>query len=175
MLSPGSTQHIHVITDYDPIRIQYQSANVSDQEFREFLERQKGNFEVGARRKAMGMDNRGITICDSAPKVTLTATQRKMQAEWLEQHWREIGATSPVTFLVVSGALQRGVMTAVLWLVKSPVEIRTASSLEQAAEMAVERADREQIGVPAALRSDPRGAVRRSLDQTLYSLQRKLA
>lgn len=175
MLSPGSTEHIHVIIDHDPIRIQYQSANVTDQEFREFLNRQNDNFVAGARRKAMGIDNRGITICDSAPKVALTATQRKMQADWLDEHWREIAVTSPVTFLVISGALQRGVMTAVLWLVKSPVEIRTVSSLEQAAELAVERADLENIGVPSALRADPRGAARESLHRALDGLQQKLA
>lgn len=175
MLAPGSTRHIQIVADLEPIRIQYQSANVTDQEFRDFLEGQTETFAEGRRRKAAGQDNRGIMICDSAPDVALTPTQRKLQAEWLDKHHLAIKATSPVTFLVVSNTLRRGVMTAVLWLVSTPVEVRTAPTLERAAELAVERAKLEGLQLPESILQAPGAAARASLDRALNPSVRKTA
>ena len=51
-----STEHIHIIEDHDPIRVQFQTQTVSDEEFAQFLKQSGESMREGGLLKTEGQD-----------------------------------------------------------------------------------------------------------------------
>jgi hypothetical protein len=159
------TEHIWIIDDFDPVRIQYQTQTVSNQEFALFLSRQSASITDAMKRKTTTGAPGVILIADAPTDTTLSSVQRRMQAEWLKEHEAALRLTCVATYIVVPHALRRGVMTAVLWLVRPPIEVHACASIEEAAAQALRLADATSLPVPALFRADPGGVARRAIER----------
>ena len=146
------TDHILVVCDLDPIRLQYQTRTTSDEEFAEFLGKQSRSLHEAADLLQRGEGaGQAVTIAHANPRATLTSSQRQMQAEWLRSHSELLRVTCVATYIVVPHALRRAVMTAVLWLVSPSTEVHACASLEEASNKAVVRAHRAGLQLPKEL------------------------
>ena len=67
-----------------------------------------------------------------ASDSSMTARQRLRSAEWIREHTPELRAACAGQAVVVGGAIQRGVLSAILWLIEYPIPIKAHSSEEDA-------------------------------------------
>lgn len=127
-----------------PILVQHWPAKISDDDVREYCERQ-----APVTRKA---------ITDRTPFVMITVggsdlsvSQRKMIAEWirtLPPSWEDFNLGS---FAVMHSVAARGALTALKWLSPSLRKVSFVDSFEVAVEKACEVLIRAKISVPINL------------------------
>jgi hypothetical protein len=66
----------------------------------------------------------------------MSSKQRGRTVSWIEEHGDALRESCVCTGVVVPGALQRGVLTAILWMITYPVPIRAIPSIDEAHQWA---------------------------------------
>jgi len=97
--------------------------SVSDQEFERYLARLDTLW---------GRNVRSAIVLEASRADRSPATQRRMQAEWLKKNDYLLRAHSAGTAFVISSALVRGSLTAILWLQPLPTPYIVVATLAEA-------------------------------------------
>src|SRR5690606_28962998 len=71
-----------------------------------------------------------LAIADAS--ASMSSKQRGRTAEWIKENAALMRLGAVCQAVVVPGAMQRGVLTAILWMIEYPVPIRAFSSLDEA-------------------------------------------
>lgn len=99
---------------------------VPDVELEEALDGMKRELEKAYSEKRMiGY------VSISTPDTSMTSKQRARIAEWIRQETPLIKLACAGHALVIPGAVQRGVFTAIMWLVTVPMPIRAFASSDE--------------------------------------------
>lgn len=99
----------------------------SDAEYENALARMVRELEMAkAERRRMAFVSVGTTDSSMSPK------QRQRTGEWLKQQTPLLRAACVGQTVVVPGTIQRGVLTAILWMGDYPVPMRACASEEEA-------------------------------------------
>ncbi len=107
---------------WDPLIVFYLRGKCSDDEFRAYLDAMEV-FLYEPRRYGF--------VLDADQAASAPATQRKMQAEWIKQHWDRIEAESYGTAMVITKALPRLILSSILLLTPMPGRFTTVSSVDK--------------------------------------------
>lgn len=81
--------------------------SATNEEFAEYLRRLSANL---ARRQPTAI------VVDSRKAVSVTAAQRKQQAEWIDANRDDLRRYVVGTAFVIESALMRGALTAIFWM-----------------------------------------------------------
>jgi hypothetical protein len=103
---------------------------VTAEEFEEYLRLRCVNL---ARRKPTAV------VVDSRKMVTMSAAQRKRQAEWIDSNREDLRLFTRGTAFVINNPLMRGALTAILWLTRYETPYVVVATLEAAEEWALAR------------------------------------
>lgn len=122
---------IVVTSDGPLIIVTYFGAATNDQ-YAAYLE----ELTAITRRNA---NNRNMMVINDATRwIRSNAEQRRMQADWIAQNTEVLrGRTAGVSF-VISSAVVRGGLTAILWLSNMPCPYRVTATLEESLDWARE-------------------------------------
>ncbi|MFT5353910.1 MAG: hypothetical protein ACI9KE_001110 [Polyangiales bacterium] len=103
---------------------------VTAEEFEEYLRLLCVNL---ARRKPTAV------VVDSRKMVTMSAAQRKRQAEWIDSNREDLCLFTRGTAFVINNSLMRGALTAIFWLTRYETPYVVVATLEAAEEWALAR------------------------------------
>jgi hypothetical protein len=132
---------IHIDDSGFPIvRVTF-TGSVSNEEFDEYL---------AGMSRMIGRRQPNVTILDARHSARTPAVQRKKQADWIKQHEAELRRYSCGTAFVITSALIRGVLTAILWLQPMPQAHTVVGSLDEAERWARAQLDRRGAGAPSS-------------------------
>lgn len=99
----------------------------SDAEYEQALDRMASELEQAkASRRRIAFVSIGAADSSMSPK------QRRRSSEWLEQNAALLRAACVGQAVVVPGTMQRGVLTAILWMGEYPVPMRACASEAEA-------------------------------------------
>lgn len=88
------------------------------------------------------------TLVDATNVRSVTARQRRMQAEWIEKNEETLARFSVGSAFVITSSLVRGTLTAILWLKPMPTPHVVVSTFAEAEAWC--RAQLRERGVEAA-------------------------
>ncbi len=117
------SRHPLVIVTFDGL--------ATDREFEEYLS--------AMTRQILDRNELSVTILDASRSGRAPATQRKKQAEWLQQHQARLRQYSLGTAFVITSPLVRGVLTAILWMQSLPTPHTVVGTFAEAERWALER------------------------------------
>lgn len=80
-----------------------------------------------------------VTIVDSRGSSRVPPSQRKMQADWINQYSNLLAKWSLGTAFVIDSPLVRGALTAIFWLQRLPMEYVVVGTRAEAERWAAER------------------------------------
>lgn len=100
----------------------------SDEEFRAYLDVLAENLSETITKKV----STAVVIDTTVQVNPVSAAQRRLQAEWIKHHAQALRIGCAGTAFVISSALHRGVMTAVLWLQQLPYPYSVFGALHEA-------------------------------------------
>lgn len=109
---------------------------VSDAEFDEWLAHCTRELEAARR---SGRRCAFITSTDASS--SMTSRQRNHSASWTREHTPILREALAGHALVLPGAIQRGVLTAILWMVEYPAPLKVFATEDEAREWARGRLD----------------------------------
>jgi hypothetical protein len=116
---------------------------VSDAEFEDYLQ--------ATTKKTLARQTRNVVIVDASGATRPPASQRKRQAEWLNENQALLKQYNLGTVFVISSALIRGGLTAIFWLAPMPSPTTVLATYSQAVAWAFERLRAAGIQPPAAV------------------------
>ncbi len=119
----------------------------TDAEFRAYLDDM--TRLVVARREP------NVTILDARAAGSTPATQRRMQADWLEKHDAELRRYSAGTAFIITSAMVRGILTAILWLQPMAAPHVVVATFEEAEAWAREQLRARGVAAPATRAARP--------------------
>jgi hypothetical protein len=103
---------------------------VSDAEFERYLGELEAQLEPG---------QRVCTILDARLAGRAPPRQRKLQADWLARNAGRLRESSVGSVFVITSALVRGVLTAIMWLQPMPVPHAVVATMDEAERWAESR------------------------------------
>lgn len=137
-------------TELDPIRVQFQVDEVDARSLREHLDGQ-----TKAIRDAVARGRRTYLIIAAQGDLRPPPEVRKIQAEWMAEHSKQIAASSIGIGFVIDNPLVRGALTAIFWVTRSPVPYKVHPTLAEALEHAVAICEQHGLALPEeAMRPD---------------------
>lgn len=91
----------------------------------------------------MRAEGRGLAMVSvSTPDSSMTSRQRRRTTEWLREHAELLRSACVAQAIVLPGAVQRAVLTAILWVADYPAPLRVFSSDDEAFAWARSRLER---------------------------------
>lgn len=99
----------------------------TDPEYETALARMVDELER-ARAERRGLAMVSVATADSA----MNTRQRRRTADWLREHTELLRSACVAQAIVLPGAVQRAVLTAILWLVDYPAPLRVFSTEDEA-------------------------------------------
>jgi len=114
---------IRLDTSQWPVVIVHFDGQWHDEEFETYLD---GMTEVLMRPGVRAL------IYDASNCTSVSASQRRMKAEWMKQNRATISHCTAGIAFVLPGALVRGVLTAILWMSPLPAPHAVVASLDEA-------------------------------------------
>ena len=140
-------------TEFDPIRVQIQLAAIDPAQLGEHLERERERM-----RRSAASGRRIYLILDARNSERPSPEVRKLQAEWMQTE-RELIAQSCVGMgFVVPNRVVRGALTAIFWVVDTPVQHQVHADLDEALNHALGVCDGLGLRPPLAARHPQAGA-----------------
>lgn len=115
---------IHVDDTRHPLVVVRFEGDLTDHELAHYLAEMESR--VLARRQT------SATVVDATLVRSVTARQRRMQAEWMEKHEEALARHSVGSAFVITSSLVRGTLTAILWLKPMPTPHVVVSTLAEA-------------------------------------------
>ena len=106
------------------------SGSLGDDDFEAYLARMSGLL---ARR------SKNVTLLDARAADSPSARQRAKQADWLKANRETLQQYSLGTVFVISSAMVRGALTAILWMSPMPAGHTVVGTLEEGEHWAYER------------------------------------
>jgi hypothetical protein len=103
---------IHVDDTRHPLVVVTFEGDLTDAELAHYLAEKESR--VLARRRL------SATVVDATNVRSVTARQRRMQAEWIEKHEETLARYSVGSAFVITSSLVQGTLTAILWLKPMP-------------------------------------------------------
>jgi hypothetical protein len=100
----------------------------NDDEFRVYLDEMARNLHDSIAKKT----STAVVIDTTVQVNPVSAAQRRLQADWIKNHQQALRLGCAGTAFVISSALHRGVMTAVLWLQQLPYPYSVFGALGEA-------------------------------------------
>jgi hypothetical protein len=131
---------IHVDDTRHPLVVVRFVGDIADHELTSYLAEMESR--VLARRQT------SATVMDATLVRSVTARQRRMQAEWMEKHEEALARVSVGSAFVITSAMVRGALTAILWLKPMPTPHVVVSTVAEAEAWC--RAKLRERGVEAA-------------------------
>lgn len=136
-----------VIDEFDPIRVLVQVSTTTDDNLREHLDAQL--LEMQTNRDRM---RKTVVVIDASLGMRPTPVQRKMQADWINEHRELLAATCLGVAFVIPSPLVRGALTAIFWIAQMPIPHTVHGTLASAIEWAGGRLAAVDVDLPAPLR-----------------------
>jgi hypothetical protein len=136
-----------VIDEFDPIRVLVQVSPTTDENLREHLDAQL--LEMQSNR---GRTRKTVVVIDASLGTRPTPLQRKMQADWINEHRELLATTCLGVAFVIPSPLVRGALTAIFWIAQMPIPHTVHGSLASAIEWAGGRLAAVDVDLPAPLR-----------------------
>jgi hypothetical protein len=121
---------IIILDVHAPVYVVTFSGSVSDQAFENYLA-QLTRLLASSGARALVFDARTGT---PAP-----ASQRQRQAQWIREHQAEVRRNTAGIAFVLSSAIMRGALTAIMWLAPLPCPHHITPNFEQGMRWARER------------------------------------
>ena len=90
-----------------------------------------------------------VTVLDASKSGATPATQRRKQAEWMRENDAALRRHSAGTAFVISSAVVRGVLTAILWMQPIPQEHVVVATMPEALRWAREQLRKRGVDVAA--------------------------
>jgi hypothetical protein len=117
---------IQVSVRNDLIFVTYHSG-ATDEQYKAYLDAMTRHaFDAAKANHVFGQ------VHDTSLWTRSTAKQRQMQADWIEQHKDFLGKRCAAVSFVVTSALVRGGLTAVLWMSSFPMPYKVFAALGEA-------------------------------------------
>lgn len=94
---------------------------------------------------------RGKVMClilDARAAGSTPAIQRRKQADWMKRYERELRTQSAGTAFVITSAIVRGALTAILWVQPIPNEHTVVATIEEAERWALAQLAKRGARVP---------------------------
>jgi len=136
-----------IIDEFDPLRVLVQISPTTDDNLRAYLDEQLVEMRANLAR-----GKRTIVVIDASMGMRPTATQRKLQADWINDHAALLGASCLGIAFVIPSPLVRGALTAIFWVAQMPIPHTVHGTLSQAVGWATARLDEFGVELPAKLR-----------------------
>jgi len=116
------------------------NGTATDAEFSDYLARMS---ELVSRKQ------KNVTVFDARSSGVVPAIQRKRQADWIAANRQGLKEYSCGSAFVISSAVVRGALTAILWLQPIPVSHIVLGSVEEAERWAMQRLVTEGVSPPS--------------------------
>jgi hypothetical protein len=120
---PGGVAMPYSFHTDDVVKVVEFVGALDDTEFRAYL---RGNEGLLARRERYAL------VVDASRAATIDSAQRKLQAEWMLQHDRELRTFCVGIAFVITNPLVRGALTAISWLSPMPMPTTVTERREPA-------------------------------------------
>ncbi len=136
---------IHVDVSRLPLVVLRFEGSPSDEEFSRYLDQ--------VAREVFALDRPHGMVVDAARLTSMSAKQRRMQAEWMEKHDATVRRNSVGNALVITSPIIRGALTAILWIRPMPGDHVVVSTYGEAERWIVEKLRARGLTVPAVGRT----------------------
>lgn len=136
---------IHVDASRLPLVVLRFEGAPSDEEFSRYLD------EVA--REVFALDRPHGMLVDAARLTSMSAKQRRMQADWMAKHDATVRRNSAGNALVITSPLIRGALTAILWIRPMPSEHVVVSTYAEAEHWILAKLRARGLSVPGVGRS----------------------
>lgn len=136
-----------VIDEFDPLRVLVQVSPTSDDNLRAHLDDQLAEMRAN---RARG--KRNVVVIDASLGLRPTPTQRKLQADWINEHRELLAASCLGIAFVIPSPLVRGALTAIFWVAQLPIPHTVHATLASAIDWAGGRLTAIDVELPAPLR-----------------------
>ena len=133
---------------FGPIRVQLHFTAHTPESLREVLDRQSEMFASAEFDEVA----KYFVVIDARSLERPSPAVRKIQAEWIKQHREYFARTCLGMAFVVRSKLVRGALTAIFWVVDSPVPYTVHASLQDALDHAAQACAGAGIDVPVQVR-----------------------
>jgi hypothetical protein len=117
----------------------------SDDEFVRYLD--------DVAREVFALDRPHGMVIDAARMTSMSAKQRRMQADWMEKHDASVRRNSVGNAMVITSPLIRGALTAILWIRPMPGEHVVVSTFAEAERWIIEKLRARGLRVPGVGRT----------------------
>lgn len=114
-----------VVTSEGPLIIVTYYGAASNDQYAAYLEELTAITQRNQERKNM------VVINDATRWIRSNAEQRRMQAEWIAKNTEVLGSRTAGVSFVISSAVVRGGLTAILWLSNMPCPYRVTATLDE--------------------------------------------
>lgn len=118
-------------------------APVTDDEVAE-----QGRFVYPRLERMMREQRRGVLLVNNDPDATLTASQRRAIMDGNRKHEELLRRACLGIGIVIHSPVQRGVLTAMMWLLQTPTPVVPFGSFVEADHWARRQLDRASVSVP---------------------------
>lgn len=133
---------------FGPIRVQLHFTAHTPESLRAVLDRQTELFA-----SADANDGKSYFVVIDARSLARPGPEvRKMQADWMKQHREYFARTCLGMAFVVRSRLVRGGLTAIFWVVDSPVPYTVHATLQDALDHAAQVCEEAGLDVPSEIR-----------------------
>lgn len=136
---------IHIDDSRFPLVVIRYVGSTSDQEFEQYLSQME---ELVLARRATN-----AVILDASKADAASATQRRMQAEWMKAHETTLRRYSVGNAFVITSTVVRGALTAIFWLQPPAVPSDVFSTYAAAEAWALERLAAAGAAIPGLRRA----------------------
>lgn len=136
-----------VIDEFDPLRVLVQVTPTTDENLRDHLDAQLIEMRANRERR-----RKTVVVIDASLGLRPTPTQRKMQADWINEHRELLAATCLGIAFVIPSPLVRGALTAIFWIAQLPIPHTVHGTLASAIDWAAARLAAVDVDLPAPLR-----------------------
>ncbi len=123
-----------VIDQFDPLRVLVQVSETTDDNLRAYLDEQLAEMRAN---RARGVRN--VVVIDASLGTRPTPHQRKLQADWINDHRELLGASCLGIAFVIPSPLVRGALTAIFWVAQMPIPHTVHGTVGQALDWACAR------------------------------------
>ena len=146
--APATEGRILVDLDRRPLVVATMIGMPNEKQFVEYLSTMAGNL-----RYALNKSEKTAVILDTTQSpVAASPRLRKLQADWLQEHNQGLRLACCGMGFVIQSALQRGAMTAVMWLQGMPYPHSVCATLEKAEAYCIEQLAQHGQTVPPRAR-----------------------
>lgn len=150
----------HRIDQFFPLIITQHIGAVTDEEWENQLKR-----DTVLMNQYLARGDKTISIYDMTFMKSPTPTQRELAAHWMRDHLDGLKATNVGNAFLIPNMLIRGVLQAVFWIQRYPLDYKVTKGWDAAIEWCAKTAQSNNVSLPDGIVTERSGALQGLLHQ----------